>query len=71
MITRTQKISSGTGVTPLAELGNPRLIALREKINNKEYLYEAIQRIALILSNELLDIPHGGLNYERQRKGRR
>jgi hypothetical protein len=52
-------------------LENPELEALREKINNEEYLHEAIQRIALILSNELLDIPQGGWNYERQRKRRR
>jgi hypothetical protein len=48
----------------------PELEALRAKINNEEYVYEAIQRIALILSNELLDIPQGG-NYEQRRKGRR
>jgi hypothetical protein len=52
-------------------LRDTELEALREKINNEEYLYEAIQRIALILSNELLDIPQGGWNYEQQRKGRR
>jgi len=55
----------GRGLDPV------KLAALREKINDEEYLYEAIQRIALILSNELLDIPQGGWNYERQRKGRR
>jgi hypothetical protein len=47
------------------------LEALRRKINNEDYLCEAIQRIALILSNELLDIPQGGGYYERQRKGRK
>jgi len=51
-------------------LGNTELEALRAKINNEEYVHEAIQRIALILSNELLDIPQGG-NYEQRRKGRR
>ena len=50
-------------------LGIPELEALRAKINNDEYVYEAIQRIALILSNELLDIPQGG-NYEQRRKRR-
>jgi hypothetical protein len=30
-----------------------RISALKEKINDEEYLHEAIQRIALILSNEL------------------
>ena len=51
-------------------LGTVELEALRAKINNEEYVHEAIQRIALILSNELLDIPQGG-NYEQRRKGRR
>jgi hypothetical protein len=45
-----------------------RIEILRKKIDNKEYLYEAIQRIALILSNEILDISQGGVNYERQRR---
>jgi hypothetical protein len=44
---------------------------LKEKINNEDYLYEAIQRIALILSNEILGIPQGGSHYERQWKGRK
>jgi hypothetical protein len=48
-----------------------KLEALRQKINNEDYLCEAIQRIALILSNELLDIPQGGGYYERQWKGRK
>ena len=47
-----------------------RLEVLRQKINNEDYLYEAIQRIALIISNELLDLPQGGRSYERQRKSR-
>ena len=55
---------------PDNSLGVSELEALRAKINNDEYVYEAIQRIALILSNELLDIPQGG-NYEQRRKGRR
>jgi hypothetical protein len=38
-----------------SQLGSVELELLRNKINNKDYLYEAIQRIALILSNELLD----------------
>jgi hypothetical protein len=43
---------------------------IRDKINDDEYLSEAIQRIALILSNELLDISQGGIFHERQRKRR-
>ena len=55
---------------PEKSLGTSELEALRAKINSEEYVYEAIQRIALILSNELLDIPQGG-SHEQQRKGRR
>jgi len=50
--------------------GLSKLEILRLKINNEEYLHEAIQRIALIISNELLDLPRGGRSYERQRKSR-
>jgi hypothetical protein len=51
------------------QLSISRIELLRKKIDNDEYLYEAIQRIAQSLSNELLD-SQGGLLYERQRKGR-
>jgi hypothetical protein len=50
------------------QLGSAELEQLRNKINNKDYLCEAIQRIALILSNELLNISQGGIENE-QRKG--
>ena len=50
--------------------GLSKLEVLRLKINNEDYLHEAIQRIALIISNELLDLPQGGRSYERQRKSR-
>jgi hypothetical protein len=43
---------------------------LRQKINSQEYLNEAIQRIALILANELLDISPGGTFNGKQRKRR-
>jgi hypothetical protein len=52
-------------------LGSAELERLRKKINNKDYLYEAIQRIALILSNELLNISQGGIFNEQQRQGRK
>jgi hypothetical protein len=48
-----------------------RIERLKDKINSEDYLYEAIQRIAQILSNEILGIPQGGISYERQRKGRK
>ena len=50
--------------------GLSKLEDLRLKINNEDYLHEAIQRIALIISNELLNLPRGGRSYERQRKSR-
>ena len=50
--------------------GLSKLEILRQKINNEDYLCEAIARIALIISNELLDLPQGGRSYERQRKSR-
>ncbi|GHT55936.1 hypothetical protein FACS1894109_03540 [Spirochaetia bacterium] len=52
-------------------MGSVKLERLRKKINNEDYLNGAIQRIALILSNELLDTPQGGSYHERQRKGRK
>ena len=68
MMRATQKIS---GNMPLKEETRlSRLEVLRQKINNEDYLHEAIQRIALIISNELLDLPQGGRTYERQRKSR-
>ena len=52
-------------------MGGPsRLEVLRKKINDEAYIHEAIQRIALIISNELLDLSQGGRSYEQQRKGR-
>ena len=47
-----------------------KLESLRQKINNEDYLHEAIQRIALIISNELLDLHPGGRPYGHKRKGR-
>ena len=53
-------------------LSSTKIEQLRERINDKDYLYAAIQRIALVLSNELMDMsPGGGNYYERQRKRRR
>jgi hypothetical protein len=43
---------------------------IRNRINDEDYLSEAIQRIALILSNELLDISQEGVFHERKRKRR-
>jgi hypothetical protein len=48
-----------------------RLALLRAKVNSEDYLFEAIQRLAQIMSNEILGIPHGGMFHGRQRKGRK
>ena len=54
-------------------LSSTRLEQLRKRINDKDYMYAAIQRIALVLSNELMDMSPGGSYNERQwqRKRRR
>ena len=51
-------------------LSSTELELLRNRINDQDYLYEAIQRIALVLSNELLDISQGGMINEQRRKRR-
>ncbi|MDR1104890.1 MAG: hypothetical protein LBL44_00910 [Treponema sp.] len=55
---------------PAPDTGSFDLQRLRNKIHDNDYLSEAIQRIALVLSNELLDISQGGVFHERQRKRR-
>jgi hypothetical protein len=52
-------------------LSSARLEALRHRINDENYLNAAIQRLALVLSNELMDITREGSRYERQRKRRK
>jgi len=47
-----------------------RLELLQRRINDEDYLYAAIQRLALVLSNELMDITSKGGRNERQRKRR-
>jgi hypothetical protein len=54
----------GTG----SQLDPFELEKLRKKIDSKAYLNEAIQRIALVLSNELLNICQKGLYHERKRR---
>ena len=44
---------------------------LRRRINNEKYLNAAIQRLALVMSNELMDITQGGAKYGRSRKKRK
>jgi hypothetical protein len=49
-------------------LGSVQLETLRNKINDNDYLYEAIQRLALVLSNEIFQMPPGGKYNERKRR---
>jgi hypothetical protein len=57
-------------ILPGQDGGSFNLEVLRRKINSEEYLYEAIQRIAQVLSNELLKTSRGGY-HARQRKRRK
>jgi hypothetical protein len=55
-------------------VSSTRLEQLRKRINDQDYMYAAIQRIALVLSNELMDMSPGGGSYNErqwQRKRRR
>ena len=48
-------------------LSSARLEQLRSRINDKDYMSAAVQRIALVLSNELMAMSQGGENnHERQ-----
>jgi hypothetical protein len=60
-----------TGTQEKGRTPHSRIELLRKKIDNEVYLNEAIQRIALVLSNNILDIPQGGMVYGRQWKRRK
>jgi hypothetical protein len=48
-----------------------RLEIIRRRINDEEYLNAAIQRLALVMSRELMEITQEGMRHERQRKRRK
>jgi hypothetical protein len=52
-------------------LNSNKLELLQRRINDEDYLHAAIQRLALVLSNELMDITKEGGRNERQRKRRK
>jgi hypothetical protein len=52
-------------------LDSKMLEVLRRRINDEEYLNAAIQRMALVMSKELMEITQEGIRHERQRKGRK
>ena len=54
-------------IFPIAENDlTDRLTLLKQKVNDDDYLIEAVQRIAQVLSNEISGIPRGGKG-ERKR----
>ncbi|MCL2231169.1 MAG: hypothetical protein FWC01_08740 [Treponema sp.] len=55
----------------LSEMNAQKLETLRQCINDDNYLHAAIQRLALIMSNELMGINSKGGRDEQRRKGRK
>ena len=51
-----------------SDQGSDRLDVLRKYINDENYLRAAIQRLALIMSNELMDITKEGGKHGRKRR---
>jgi hypothetical protein len=43
-----------------------RIEELKQKINSEDYLTGAIFRIAQVVSNEIMGLPQGGMQDERQ-----
>ena len=52
-------------------LSSQKLETLRRRINDEDYLHAAIQRLALVMSNELMELTMEGRRNERQRKRRK
>ena len=52
-------------------LNSQKLETLRRRINDEDYLHAAIQRLALVMSNELMELTMEGRRNERQRKRRK
>ena len=51
-------------------LNSKKLELLRHRINDENYLHAAVQRLALIMSKELMEITTEGERHERPRKRR-
>jgi len=56
---------------PMQNMWSERLELLRRRIDDEDYLHAAIQRLALVLSKELMEMTLGGTRNERQRKRRK
>ena len=61
----------GQARNSIVAMNSKRLEVLQQRINNEDYLHAAIQRMALVLSKELMDITMEGRQNERQRKRRK
>jgi hypothetical protein len=79
MIIASGKVQARQYPAPQEDAANPpdgeggrldsfELEKIRKKLDSSEYLDEAIQRIALVLSNELLNSYQKGLYHERKRR---
>jgi len=53
-----------------APLANGRIEILRQRLNDENYVHAAVQRLALIMSKQLMEITKEGGCYEQQRKRR-
>jgi hypothetical protein len=62
-------IMAEEGIFPLSEQNEPsdKINSLKQKINDECYLFEAIQRIAQVMSNEITGFSGGGAG-ERKRQ---
>jgi len=49
-------------------LNSKKLEVLRQRINDENYLNAAIQRLALVMSNELMQITKEGNRYEQRKR---
>ncbi|ULQ59607.1 hypothetical protein K7I13_14275 [Brucepastera parasyntrophica] len=47
----------------VAVVDNQKILELKEKIHDERYIQGAIQRIALVLSNKLIEIKETGYEY--------
>jgi len=52
-------------------IANSRVEILRQRLNDENYIHAAVQRLALIMSNQLMEYTKEGGCYEQQRKKRK
>jgi len=52
-------------------LNSDELEMLRRRVDDEDYLHAAIQRLALVMSKELMELTMKGGRNERQRKRRK